>query len=121
VSVNDLAAAVEPDPSRIVHVEHIHPQSEIAVLRCDARLARRLLGWQPEVTLTDGLAQVRSWMSTASGRPDRRVTGRVASGSAELAIDGGATRPFDPPAVRPPDHRLTPMSRLSRRRSGVTG
>jgi UDP-glucose 4-epimerase len=63
VSVNDLAAAVEPDASRIVHVEHIHPQSEIAILRCDPRLARQLLGWQPEVTLAEGLAKVRSWMS----------------------------------------------------------
>ena len=32
---------IEPDPARIVHVEHIHPQSEIAVLRCDPRRAAR--------------------------------------------------------------------------------
>ncbi len=63
VSVNELAAAIEPDPSRVVHVEHIHPQSEIAVLRCDARAARRLLGWAPEVTLADGLARTRTWMA----------------------------------------------------------
>ena len=63
VSVNDLAAAIEPDASRIVHVEHIHPQSEIAVLRCDAREAWRVLGWQPEVPLAEGLRRVRSWMS----------------------------------------------------------
>jgi nucleoside-diphosphate-sugar epimerase len=63
VSVNALAAAIEPDPSRIVHVEHIHPQSEIAVLRCDAREAERLLGWRPEVALDEGLRRVRSWMS----------------------------------------------------------
>jgi UDP-glucose 4-epimerase len=63
VSVNDLAAAIEPDPSRIVHVEHIHPQSEIAVLRCDAREAERVLGWRPEVPLDEGLRRVRSWMA----------------------------------------------------------
>jgi UDP-glucose 4-epimerase len=63
VSVNELAAAVEPDPGRIVHVPHIHPQSEIAVLRCDPRLARDVLGWQPEVQLTDGLRSVREWMA----------------------------------------------------------
>jgi len=63
VSVNALAAAIEPDPSRIVHVENIHPQSEIAVLRCDAREAERLLGWRPEVPLDEGLRRVRSWMS----------------------------------------------------------
>jgi UDP-glucose 4-epimerase len=63
VSVNDLAAAIEPNPSRIVHVEHIHPQSEIAVLRCDAREAERVLGWRPEVPLDEGLRRVRSWMA----------------------------------------------------------
>ena len=63
VSVNDLAAAVEPDASRIVHVEHIHPQSEIAVLRCDPALARDVLGWAPRVSLGDGLAETRSWMA----------------------------------------------------------
>jgi len=63
VDVNRLAALVEPDPARIVHVEHIHPQSEIAVLRCDAREATRVLGWRPEVSLEEGLARVRSWMA----------------------------------------------------------
>jgi UDP-glucose 4-epimerase len=63
VSVNDLAAAIEPDASRVVHVEHIHPQSEIAVLRCDAREAERVLGWRPEIPLDEGLRRVRSWMA----------------------------------------------------------
>jgi UDP-glucose 4-epimerase len=62
VSVNELAARIEPDAGRIVHVEHIHPQSEIAVLRCDPRLAGKLLRWQPQVDLDDGLARVRAWM-----------------------------------------------------------
>jgi len=63
VSVNELAALVQPDPSRIVHVPHIHPQSEIAVLRCDSRVARRVLGWEPEVSLAEGLARTREWMA----------------------------------------------------------
>ena len=63
VSVNDLAASIEPDASRIVHVPHIHPQSEIAVLRCDAREAERVLGWRPEVPLDEGLRRVRNWMA----------------------------------------------------------
>jgi nucleoside-diphosphate-sugar epimerase len=63
VPINELAARIEHDPSRIVHVEHIHPQSEIAVLRCDARRAHRLLGWRPEIALDDGLGRVRTWMA----------------------------------------------------------
>lgn len=63
ISVNDLAAAIEPDPARIVHVEHIHPQSEIAVMRCDPARARDVLGWTPTVALEDGLARVRTWMT----------------------------------------------------------
>ena len=63
VTVNDLAAAIEPDASSIVHVAHIHPQSEIAVLRCDSRLAREVLGWRAEVPLAEGLARMRAWMA----------------------------------------------------------
>ena len=40
-------AVIEPDPARIVHVAHIHPQSEIAVLRCDSRKAARAPGLGP--------------------------------------------------------------------------
>jgi nucleoside-diphosphate-sugar epimerase len=71
VSVNELAATIEPDPSRIVHVEHIHPQSEIAVLRCDARQARDVLGWTPQVTLEEGIRRTRDWMAArlAAGTP----------------------------------------------------
>jgi nucleoside-diphosphate-sugar epimerase len=67
VSVNELAAAIEPDGSRIVRVPHIHPQSEIAVLRCDPRLAADLLDWRPTVSLEDGLARVRAWMGERLG------------------------------------------------------
>ena len=56
-------ALIEPNPSRIVHVEHIHPQSEIAILRCDAGRARQVLGWSPEISLAEGLALTRAWMA----------------------------------------------------------
>jgi UDP-glucose 4-epimerase len=67
ISVNELAAMIEPDPSHIVHVPHIHPQSEIAVLRCDPTLAAELLGWRPTVGLHDGLGRVRAWMDARLG------------------------------------------------------
>jgi UDP-glucose 4-epimerase len=62
VSVNELAAMIEPDPARIEHVPHIHPQSEIAVLRCDPSRAKSLLGWEPTISLTEGIARTRAWM-----------------------------------------------------------
>ena len=67
VSVNELAALVEPDAARIVHVPHIHPQSEIAVLRCDPKLAAELLDWRPTVSLPAGLMRVRGWMEERLG------------------------------------------------------
>jgi UDP-glucose 4-epimerase len=67
VSINELAAAIEKDAARITHVPHIHPQSEIAVLRCDPTRARRVLGWQPQVSLDDGLRRVRDWMAERLG------------------------------------------------------
>jgi nucleoside-diphosphate-sugar epimerase len=62
VSVNELAGLVEPDPAKISHVPHIHPQSEIMKLLCDSRKARKLLGWAPAVGLEEGLALTRAWI-----------------------------------------------------------
>ncbi len=67
VTINDLAARVCPDPSRILHVEHIHPQSEIMKLVCDARLAAELLDWRPTVSLDEGLARTREWLRGSLG------------------------------------------------------
>ena len=103
VSVNDLAAAIEPDAARIEHVEHIHPQSEIAVLRCDPRSRAGAPGLD------------------AGGRPRRGpragagLDGRADSRSGSSWSDGRASgaardrrrraRPGDAAAVRPPGHR----------------
>ena len=72
MSVNELAGAIEPDAARIVHVEHIHPQSEIAVLRCDPRLRRDgCSAGGRRSSLDDGLARTRAWMAErlAAGLP----------------------------------------------------
>ena len=86
VSINALAVLIEPDASRIVHVPHIHPQSEIPVLRCDPRLAAELLG-SPTVELPEGLGRrARGWRSAWS--PGHRC----ADGDRRrdtVAIDGG--------------------------------
>ena len=62
VSVNTLATMVEPDPDKIVHVPHIHPQSEVMKLLCDSRKAKELLGWTPRIGLEQGLQLTRQWI-----------------------------------------------------------
>ncbi len=63
ISVNDLAALVQKDPALVRHVPHIHPQSEIAKLLCDAREARRILGWEPRVSLAEGIRRTGEWLA----------------------------------------------------------
>jgi len=67
VSVNALASLICGDASRIRHVEHIHPQSEIKKLKCDRRLAEKLIGWSPEVTLPEGLRKTSEWIASHLG------------------------------------------------------
>ncbi|OWA36196.1 NAD-dependent dehydratase [Saccharibacillus sp. O16] len=62
ISVNDLAQLITGDASRIKHVEHIHPQSEIQKLLCNSDKAKQLLGWEPRVSLEEGIARTREWI-----------------------------------------------------------
>ncbi len=62
VSINELAAMICRDESRIRHVPHIHPQSEIQKLLCNYEKAKGLLGWQPAVNLEEGIQRTRKWI-----------------------------------------------------------
>lgn len=62
ITINDLAKLIVGDESRIAHVPHIHPQSEIPKLLCNYGKAKRLLGWQPQVTLEEGLRRTEAWI-----------------------------------------------------------
>ncbi len=63
ISVNDLALMITGDSSRIKHVEHIHPQSEIQKLLCNSQKAKKLMEWEPEISLSEGIARTRKWIS----------------------------------------------------------
>jgi nucleoside-diphosphate-sugar epimerase len=65
ITVNDLAQLIVGDASRIKHVEHIHPQSEIQKLLCNYSKAKDLLGWEPQVTLEEGIALTEKWIRTS--------------------------------------------------------
>ena len=62
IAINELASMICKDKSRIRHVQHIHPQSEIPKLVCDRSKAKRLLGWEPKTTLAEGIKKTREFI-----------------------------------------------------------
>jgi len=64
ISINELAKLIVGDESRIRHVEHIHPQSEIQKLLCNSGKAKRLLGWEPQVSLEEGISRTEQWIAS---------------------------------------------------------
>lgn len=69
ISINDLALKMVQDKSRIKHMKHIHPQSEIAKLLCNYEKADRLLGWRPQVSLEEGIHRTEVWMRSVNDAP----------------------------------------------------
>lgn len=64
VSINTLAELIVKDETRIKHLEHIHPQSEIPKLVCDYRKANELLDWEPEYSLEAGIKKTEEWIKS---------------------------------------------------------
>lgn len=62
ISVNNLAMLICGDEKRIRHVQHIHPQSEIQKLLCDYSKAKALLGWEPKISLEEGIKRTEVWI-----------------------------------------------------------
>ena len=62
ISINELAELIASDGTEIEHVEHHHPQSEVQKLLCNPKRAKELLEWEPEVTLEEGVEQLRDWL-----------------------------------------------------------
>ena len=62
ITINALALTVCPDKTRIRHLPHHHPQSEIRKLLCDSTKAKSLLGWEASTSLREGIAKTMAWM-----------------------------------------------------------
>lgn len=62
VSINELATVISQGRSKINHIAHIHPQSEIMKLKCNYSKAKRLLGWEPKFTLEQGIKETENWI-----------------------------------------------------------
>jgi nucleoside-diphosphate-sugar epimerase len=65
ISVNDLAKLIVGDEAKIKHVPHIHPQSEIQKLLCNSGKAKSLLGWEPQVSLEEGIRRTEQWIESS--------------------------------------------------------
>lgn len=63
VTINELAQIISKDRVNINHVKHIHPQSEIMKLKCDYTKAKKLLGWEPEYSLEEGIKETENWIT----------------------------------------------------------
>ncbi|KYH34829.1 UDP-glucose 4-epimerase [Clostridium tepidiprofundi DSM 19306] len=63
VTINELAKIISKNRVKINHVKHIHPQSEILKLKCDYSKAKRLMGWEPEYTLEEGINETEEWIT----------------------------------------------------------
>ncbi|MCJ7841379.1 GDP-mannose 4,6-dehydratase [Lederbergia sp. NSJ-179] len=70
IAIHDLASLIAKDASRIRHVEHIHPQSEIPKLLCNYEKARRLLNWEPKVSLEKGIKRTEQWIKASTGKKE---------------------------------------------------
>lgn len=69
ISIGDLARRIVEIVGRDVDVvpvaERLRPgESEVERLYCDASRARELLGWEPTVSLTDGLRRTVAWIES---------------------------------------------------------
>jgi nucleoside-diphosphate-sugar epimerase len=62
ITINDLAKLIIGDDNRIKHIKHHHPQSEIMKLVCDNSKAKRILNWEPNTTLEEGIIKLESWI-----------------------------------------------------------
>ncbi|MFH1393764.1 MAG: SDR family NAD(P)-dependent oxidoreductase [Candidatus Micrarchaeota archaeon] len=68
ITINELALAIAGDESKIRHIEHHHPQAEIAKLLCDSTKAGQMLGWKAETSLEEGIRITTEWMKSNERR-----------------------------------------------------
>jgi nucleoside-diphosphate-sugar epimerase len=61
MSIKELAHMIGPGSS-IEYLSHHHPQAEIKKMLCDSTKAKNILGWEPRISLDEGLELTRDWI-----------------------------------------------------------
>ena len=62
IAIKDLAFMICKDSAKIQFVPHLHPQSEIKKLVCNNSKARRILNWEPQTSLEEGIEKTKEWI-----------------------------------------------------------
>ena len=62
IAIRALADLISRGRVPVEHIPHHHPQAEIAKLLCDPSLAKELLGWEPKVSLEEGIERLEAWL-----------------------------------------------------------
>ncbi|MCK5019779.1 MAG: GDP-mannose 4,6-dehydratase [Candidatus Peribacteraceae bacterium] len=63
ITINKLAKLVSKGQVPIEHVEHHHPQSEIMKLQCDPSKAKKILNWEPKVSIEKGVNKLEDYFN----------------------------------------------------------
>ena len=62
ISIKELATLIIEDTTKIEHLKHHHPQSEIMKLLCDNTKAKKVLNWEPKTSLKEGINKLEKWI-----------------------------------------------------------
>jgi UDP-glucose 4-epimerase len=70
ISINALAELISDNQVPIVHVPHIHPQSEIQKLLCNSKKAEERLGWTSKISIEEGIKKTEQWIKATFHQKD---------------------------------------------------
>jgi len=62
ISIKDLGKLIIGDITKIEYGIHHHPQSEIMRLVCNNSKAKKILNWEPKISLSEGILKTEKWI-----------------------------------------------------------
>jgi UDP-glucose 4-epimerase len=74
-SVNELAGLVQLAMGKRTGIEYLKPRREVLHAYSDHSKARKLLGYNPAVSLEEGLSRMARWAWSVGARPSREFDG----------------------------------------------